>query len=107
MVGAAKVDGLTREIVRLAQKPDSIAEINRQTGELAWRRGLVRPSYARVRQIVNLERDRPPEPSWGELLLDVDLRLRDPSALIDKAGGTLPMDEDAAIRYAERRRRRT
>jgi len=107
MVGAAKVDLLTREIVRLAKEPDSIAEINRQVGELAWQRGLVRPSYARVRQIVNLERDRVPEPSWAELLLDVDLRLRDPAALLDKASGTLPMDEDAALRYAERRRRGT
>lgn len=94
---------LEREIVRLAKGPGSIAEINRRVGELAWDRGLVRPSYARVRQLVNDERDRFPEPSWGELIADVALRARPATVLADK--GALPVDEDAGIRHAERRRR--
>jgi hypothetical protein len=98
-VCAAQVtDPLRQELERLARKPLSIAEINRRLGRLAAARGITRPSYARVRQLVNNERDRVREPSWGELLLDVDLRLRDPTVLLDKASGTLPMDEDAGVR---------
>ena len=105
VVGAAKVAELEREILRLAKSPGSIAEINRRIGALAWERGLVRPSYARVRQLVNDERDRFPEPSWGELVGDVAFRLKPPIVLLDKATGTLPIDEDAGIRHAARRRR--
>ena len=106
VVGAAKVAELEREITRLAASRWSIAEINRRIGALAWERGLVRPSYARVRQLVNDERDRYPIPTWGELLLDVDVRLRPPDALLDKLADAWPMPEDAGIRHAEARRRR-
>jgi hypothetical protein len=52
-----------------------------------------------VRQLV-LEQPvaRRAEPSWGELLLDVDLRRRSPEVLLQKWAGTLPMDEDAGLR---------
>jgi hypothetical protein len=107
MVGAASLERLRRDLERLAKEPHSFAEINRRIGERAEELGLVRPSYARVRQLVQDIRDRVPEPSWGELLLDVDLRLRHPDVLIDKAGGTLPMDEDAGLKPAQRRRARS
>jgi hypothetical protein len=89
---------LQKEVERLARQPLLIAEINRLVGELAERRGQVRPSYARVRQLVLVVRDRAWEPSWGRLLLDVDLRVRPPDVLLDKAAGTLPRPEDAGVR---------
>jgi hypothetical protein len=91
-------DPLRSELDRLAQKQLSIAEINRLLGLLAAERDVTRLSYARVRQLVHDSRDRVREPSWGELLLDVDLRLRHPDVLMQKLSGTLPMDEDAGLR---------
>jgi hypothetical protein len=88
---------LRRKLKRLAEQPLSIAEINRRVGERAWELGLVRPSYHRVRQLVHEERDRLREPSWGQLLFEVDARLRTPDALLDKLAGTFPMDEDAGM----------
>jgi hypothetical protein len=91
-------DPLRNELDRLArEKQLSIAEINRCLGRLAAARGVTRLSYSRVRQLVHDQRDRVTEPSWGELLLDVDLRLRHPDVLLQKATGTLPMDEDAGL----------
>jgi hypothetical protein len=90
---------LERELARLVREGLSAAEITRRIGDAAQQQGLARPSYARVRQLV-LQQPvaRPAEPSWGELLLDVDLRRRSPHVLIQKWTGTLPMDEDAGLR---------
>ncbi|HEX4679059.1 MAG TPA: hypothetical protein VH210_07655 [Gaiellaceae bacterium] len=99
MVFAAEIEGRLRvELERLAKNRRPIAEINREIGARAEALGLTRPSYARVRQIVLEVRDRVEVPSWGELLLDVDLRLRSPMVLLDKLGGTRPMDEDAGLK---------
>jgi len=99
MVFAADVDRRLRlELERLARQKRPIAEINREIGARAEALGLTRPSYARVRQIVLEVRDRVEIPSWGELLVDVDLRLRSPTILLDKLGGTWEMNEDAGIK---------
>jgi hypothetical protein len=99
MVFAADVDRRLRlELERLARQKRPIAEINREIGARAEALGLTRPSYARVRQIVLEVRDRVEIPSWGELLVDVDLRLRSPMILLDKLGGTWEMNEDAGIK---------
>lgn len=92
VVFAAQIDERLRgELERLASLPRSFAEINREIGLRAASLGLVKPSYARVRQIViearEAIRDDAHEPSWGELLLDVDLRRRSPMAIIDKLDG--------------------
>ena len=89
---------LRRELERLCQEKLSIAEINRRLGVCAAEQGVHRLSYSRVRYLVHLERDRYREPSWGELLLDVDLRLRDPIVLLQKAAGSLPIREDEGMR---------
>jgi hypothetical protein len=99
VVFAADVQGRLRaELERLARDKRPIAEINREIGARAQALGLTRPSYARVRQIVLEIRDRVEIPSWGELLVDVDLRLRSPMVLLDKLGGTWEMDEDAGLK---------
>jgi hypothetical protein len=90
--------GLRRELERLSREKLSIAEINRCLGLRAAEDGVPRLSYSRVRQLVHNERDRYREPSWGELLLDVDLRLRDPIVLLQKAAGSLPVREDEGLR---------
>jgi len=99
MVFAAEVEGRLRaEIERIARQRRPIAELNREIGARAEALGLTRPSYARVRQIVLEVRDTVEIPSWGELLVDVDLRLRSPMILLDKLGGTWEMDEDAGLK---------
>jgi hypothetical protein len=106
MVFAAEVEGRLRsELERIARDKKPIAEINREIGARAEALGLTRPSYARVRQIVLAVRDTVEIPSWGELLLDVDFRLRSPMILLDKLGGTWEMDEDAGLRGQLRRDR--
>jgi hypothetical protein len=106
MIFAAEVEGRLRlELERLAKERRPIAEINREIGAYAESLGLTRPSYARVRQIVLDVRDRVEIPSWGELLLDVDLRLRPPTVLLDKLSGTWEMDEDAGLKGGRRVRR--
>jgi hypothetical protein len=84
---------LWEELERLARTDLPIAEINRRFGELAWSRDLVRPSYSRVRQLVHEVRERrpaPSEPSWGALLLEVDLGARPPVALVERIDRLLP-----------------
>jgi hypothetical protein len=90
---------LERELARLARAGLTPAEITRRIGDAAQEQGLPRPSYARVRQLV-LEQPigGRAEPSWGQLLLDVDLQRRSPQVLLQKWAGTLPMDEDAGLR---------
>lgn len=106
MVFAAEVEGQLRvELERLARNRRPIAEINREIGAHAESLGLTRPSYARVRQIVLEVRDRVEVPSWGELLVDVDLRLRSPTILLDKLSDTWEMDEDAGLKRGRRARR--
>ena|SRR6185312_12077739 len=90
---------LRDELVRLARTRATAAEITRALGDLAWKHGLRRPSYARVRRLVAEERSRIREPSWAEVAADVALRNRSAYALVDKADGTLPrLSEDAGLK---------
>jgi hypothetical protein len=89
---------LRDELVRLARTRATAAEITRALGELAWQEGLRRPSYARVHWLVACERSRIPEPTWGEIAVDIAYRNRLPEAVVDKAAGLLPrLDEDAGL----------
>ena len=67
-----------------------IAETCRRVGELAWTLGLARPSYETIRRLVHAARTRLRYPSTSEVLLDVALRIRPPTALGDHLAGTLP-----------------
>ena len=104
---AAQVEGRLRaEIEKIARQKRPIAELNREIGARAEALRLTRPSYARVRQVVLEVRDTVEIPSWGELLVDVDLRLRSPMILLDKLGGTWEMREDAGMNGGRGVRRR-
>jgi hypothetical protein len=81
---------LIEAIVRLSRSKLALAEINRQVGALAAEHGLPRPSYERVRLLVHDARERDLYPSAAEVLLDVALRLRPPTAIGDHLVGTLP-----------------
>lgn len=98
---------LTPELVRLAAslaRDDlSAAEIHRSLGERAAELGVPRPSYERTRQIVQDVRLEPVVPGWGEVLVDVAWRARPPEAILDKADGTWPIDEDAGLQRRSRR----
>jgi BRCT domain type II-containing protein len=54
VVAAAQIEGpLLAELERLSRERKAIAEINRELGARAAALGLVKPSYARVRQLVH------------------------------------------------------
>lgn len=91
---------LRRELLRLATKPVSAAEITRTLGDLANRKGLPRLSYGRVRELVVAERVRIREPFWGDVLVDVALGIRPPWAIDEKATGNIlkHLPEDSGIR---------
>lgn len=97
---------LVRFVERLSERELSAAEIHRAVGDRAAELGVPRPSYERTRQLVFGSRIRSPEPSWGEVLLDVDLRIRPPDAILDKLAGTWPLDEDAGLRRTRKPPRR-
>ena len=50
--------------------------------------GLPGAGYWRVRQFVLDVSEQVELPTWGELLLDVDFRVRSPMVPLDKLGGT-------------------
>jgi len=70
-----------------------IAEICRRVGTEAARLGLFRPSYERVRSLVGELRCRRAlkarRASTAEVLLDVWLRARPPTALLDHVAGEI------------------
>jgi hypothetical protein len=78
---------LKAEIERLAEAPLSSAEICRRIGAAAERLGLARPSYQRVRALVNESRERHRTPSTTDVLLDVVFRARPLDALLDHQAG--------------------
>lgn len=84
---------LLEAIVRLEDPALPIAEISRRVGAEAARLGLFRPSYERVRFLVGELRYRralkAQRPSTAEVLLDVALRLRPATALLDHAAGEI------------------
>jgi hypothetical protein len=108
VVAAAQIEGpLLAELERLSRERKAIAEINRELGARAAALGLVKPSYARVRQLVHearaaAESSAGDDPSWGRLLLEVDLRQRSPFAIIDKLDG-VPVRQDGVMSRKPRR----
>jgi len=74
-------------IERLAQSELPIAEINRRVGVAAGTRGVPRPSYERVRVLVNAARRLRKEPSTAAVLTDIAFRRRPPEALVDHLSG--------------------
>jgi hypothetical protein len=94
---------LVRLVERLAREDLSAADIHRALGVRAAELGVPRPSYERTRQLVYEIRLEPIVPSWGEVLVDVGLRLRTPDVILDKASAAWPMDEDAGL-YRKARR---
>src|SRR5690242_20981291 len=79
MRSAARFDpALVRLVERLAREDLSAADIHRAVGAKASELGTTRPSYERTRQLVHELRLEPLVPGWGDVLLDVDLRVRPP-----------------------------
>ena len=80
---------LLRSLDRLDDPKIPIAEVNRRPGAEAWRLGLPRPSYQRVRVLVHQLRRirRRRGPSTGAILFDIALRTRPPEALLDHLSG--------------------
>ena len=72
-------------VVRLDDRNVSIAEVNRRVGAEAWRLGLPKPSYQRVRVLVHAARRvrRRHRPSVASLLFDVSANVRDPRHVLD------------------------
>jgi hypothetical protein len=90
-VSAPRIDArLVAAIERLDDPAVPIAETNRRVGEIAEAIGFARPSYEQVRTIVHHARQRGWLPGPGEILLDIALRARPPTALGDYLAGTLP-----------------
>src|SRR6476619_7687100 len=92
VVSAAPIEPvLLAQLVVRSREPKAIAEINRELGRHAAALGLVKPSYARVRQLVHELRaaavDDAHDPSWARLLLAGDLRARPALALVAKLDG--------------------
>lgn len=79
---------LLDEIDHLAARPYRAAEICREIGERAEEQGFRRPSYEQVRLHVQRARRRPRRVSTGEVLLDVALRVEQPSAFLQHVSGT-------------------
>ena len=88
---------------RLAREDLSAADIHRAIGARAAELAVPRPSYERTRQLVYEIRLEPLVPGWGEVATDVAFRLRPATALLDKATGAWPIDEDAGLHRKARR----
>jgi hypothetical protein len=78
---------LVAALGRLDDDRVPIAEVNRRLGFEAWRLGLPRPSYQRVRELVHQLRRWKRRPSTTAVLLDVAFRARQLSAIADQVTG--------------------
>ena len=78
---------LLEAIARLDNGRIPIAEINRRVGRAAEKRGLTRPSYERVRELVHLERtlrrQRRRGPSTVQLMLEASAGFRSGASAYD------------------------
>jgi hypothetical protein len=86
---------LLTAIVRLDDRRLPIAEVNRRVGRAAWKLGLPKPSYQRVRELVQAARAIRRGPTTTRVFLDVMLRARPPEAIGDHLStvGLPPYDE--------------
>lgn len=82
---------LLEAIARLDDQRVPIAEVSRRVGAEAARLGLFRPSYERVRFLVQELRHaralKARQPSTAEVLVDIAFRARSPMALLDHVSG--------------------
>lgn len=75
---------LLEAIVRLDDPSLPIAEISRRVGREAWRLGLPRPSYQRVRELVHQSRRlRRRRPSTARVLWEINIGARPPEHFLD------------------------
>jgi hypothetical protein len=90
---------LLAAIVRLDDRRVPIAEVNRRVGRAAWKLGLPKPSYQRVRELVHAARAIRSGPTTARVFLDVALRVRPPDALGKHLStiGFGPYDETAGL----------
>jgi hypothetical protein len=90
---------LLEAIVRIDDRRLPIAEVNRRVGRAAWKLGLPKPSYQRVRELVHAARSIRRAPTTVGVIMDVALRVRPPDALIDHLStvGLPPYDETAGF----------
>jgi hypothetical protein len=90
---------LLAAIVRLDDRRLPMAEVNRRVGRAAWKLGLPKPSYQRVRQLVHLARSIRRGPTTARVLMDVALRARPPEAIAQHLStvGLPPYDETAGL----------
>jgi len=90
---------LLAAIVRLDDRRLPIAEVNRRVGRAAWKLGLPRPSYQRVRELVHAARAVRRGPTTARVLFDIATRVRPPTALVDHLStvGFGPFDETAGL----------
>jgi hypothetical protein len=79
---------LVAAIARIDNRKRPIAETYRSVCALAEQLGLTRPSYEQVRTIVHEIRESKRDPSFAQVLLDVDLRRRPPQAIVEALAGT-------------------
>jgi hypothetical protein len=86
-------------IVRLDDPRLPIAEVNRRVGRAAWKLGLPKPSYQRVRELVQAARAIRRGPTTARVLLDIATRVRASSALGQHRStvGFGPIDETAGL----------
>jgi hypothetical protein len=70
-------------IVRLDDRRLPIAEVNRRVGRAAWKLGLPKPSYQRVRELVHAARAIRRGRTTARVLFDIATRMRPPAALVD------------------------
>lgn len=88
--GASRITpSLGRLVCAFARTELPAAEICRRVGSAAERRGLARPSYEWIRQLVRAERDRRAlaGPSLAEVYLEVSARARPMEDLFDHIAG--------------------
>jgi hypothetical protein len=81
---------LLAALARLNDPALPIAEVNRRLGAEAARLGLTRPSYERVRVLLQEARQarrRRRGPTTAQVLVDIAFRLRPPEALLDHLAG--------------------
>ena len=79
---------LLEAIMRLDDPTIPIAEVCRRVGRAAWRLGLPRPSYQRVRELVHASRrlrrlSAQRRPSTLRVLWEINMRVRPPRSLLD------------------------
>ena len=83
MQSAPRIDvRLLRALPDLDDPKQPIAETRRRLGELASQLDLPRPSYERIRQLVNAQRSLATRPSRQDALLDLLLYTAPPERAI-------------------------